>query len=136
MNTNVELTKSFQEKIYDKIRENIGTLMSDEDMKKLVDTAMERAFFQPVIANRGSYHNETKDPPVIIGLMQELLKDQVRTAAQCWLDEHSEEVGKLVTESIEKGVFGMMRNYIDNKTSPALMNLKQELANQGIIPHD
>lgn len=41
-NTDIATTKTFQERMFEKIRDQMGDLMTDEDLKKLVDAAMQK----------------------------------------------------------------------------------------------
>jgi hypothetical protein len=129
----VAMTDSFQEKIFARIRESVGDLMTDEDLRKLVDAAMQKAFFTEVTV-QGNYYNSSRvEPPHLVQLVRELLKERVTAAVDLWLKEHPEEVTKAIKESIEKGIFGMIQSYVDSKTRWPLEQLQQQLMNSGLL---
>lgn len=100
--TTVATTKDFQERLYEKIRTDIGSLMSDVDIKKLVDTAMERVFFTPEVKKDQWGHQTSVKPPKIEQLIQELLEPALRKAISEWLNTHPD----VLTQALDKALAG------------------------------
>ena len=99
MNTAVVEAMSFQDKLKKRIQEQIGELMSDEDLKRLVDAAMHDAFFKPKVRNNG-YHT-TEEPAVLESILRDLLRSQVQTLVKEYLKENAEVVEKIVKQTLE-----------------------------------
>lgn len=135
MASDLELTKAFNEKVFAKIRESIGDLMSEEDLKVLVNAAMQKAFFtdeyQP-----GRYHGDSPSrtgPPLIVKEVKKLLEEQVKKSVDAWLVEHSDDCKRLIDDAIGGGIFKMVISHIENKFSQPMNNLRNELVTKGII---
>ncbi len=59
MSNELQMTQDFQTRIFKRIRESIGDLMTDEDLRKLIEAAMQKAFFTEVKIE-GNYYNPTR----------------------------------------------------------------------------
>jgi hypothetical protein len=135
MATDLELTKSFNEKVFERIRESIGDLMSDDDLKLLVNAAMQKAFFtdqyEPARYHGGS--TTRTGPPLIVQEIKKLLEEQVKKSVDVWLVEHSDECKRLIDDAIAGGVFKMVMTHIENKFHGPMQNLRNELVTKGVI---
>lgn len=131
MSNELQMTQDFQTRIFNRIRESIGDLMTDEDLKRLVDAAMQRAFFADRIEQE-SYRQVVR-PPHFIKLIDDLMRERVQAEVKQWLEDHPEEVSKAIQETIEKGICGIMASYIDSRASWPLQNLANELRQKGVL---
>ena len=61
MATEVAQAKTLQERVGDRIRDQIGDLMTDADLKQLVDKALHEAFFTQRPLPKNSYHEEQEE---------------------------------------------------------------------------
>jgi len=128
----VATTQAFQDRMFAKIRDQMGDLMTDDDLKKLVESAMQKAFFEERTVPDGHYGTK-KVPPYFITLIQGEMEKQVAKAASNWVAEHPEEVNKVIKETIEAGVFTMMKNHFESKTQWPLQQLISTLQSKGLI---
>lgn len=126
MNTAVEPAKTLQEKVGERIREQIGDLMTDEDLKLLVDRALTDAFFKQRREVR-QYGQDILHPPAVVELVRDLLKQRVDAAAARWLAEHKDELGKHIDDAIAKGFLGMFTQWLDQQIQNPLMNFANQL---------
>ena len=132
MNDAAATTATFQEKMFAHIRDQMGDLMTDEDLKALVDTAMHKAFFEPVTI-RNSWGSPTQGDPVFITMVQKELESQVRTAIQEWLKEHPEEVSKAIDNALAKGIFGLIQQHIERTSFAPMQMLSDQLKAKGVL---
>jgi hypothetical protein len=134
VSTEVQMSQDFQARIFSKIRESIGDLMTDDDLRKLVEAAMQKAFFTEVPVPGDYYGRSPKvEPPHLVQLVKTLLDERVKAAAQKWLEDHPEEVTKAINDAIGKGIFGILQNYIESKTSTPLWQLAESLRQKGVL---
>lgn len=135
MTTEIEMSSDFQTRIFEKIRQDIGSLMTDKDVKKLVEAAMEREFFTPV--KRTEHYREVIDPPRIQTLVKELIEPTLRKAMDQWLKEHTDEVNKIIEETLKGGLIHSVSRVIDGMLSQAMItfqnNIQTTLLNNGLI---
>jgi hypothetical protein len=132
MGTEIATSRTFQEKMFERIKEQMGDLLTEEDLKKMVDAAMQKAFFDPVI-ERNSYGNETKHLPVFVTMIKKETEDQVKHAVKAWIDAHPEAVISALNEALEKGMFKMALSYFESKTYGPMQELVMKLQQKGML---
>lgn len=130
MNTAVTQPQSLQERVGQRIREQIGDLLTDDDLKKLVETALHEAFFKERIERR-QYSNDIVHPPAVVSIVKGLLQERVDAAVSAWLDEHKDEFAQHIQDQIGQGFTRMLQSWLDAKLQNSLItfgeNMKQAL---------
>jgi hypothetical protein len=124
MNAIVE-QKNFQERMKDRIRDSIGELMTDAELSEIVKRAMEDIFFKPMTLQDGYHTKEV--PPFVHQLLKEILLDDVQKAVSKYIDEHKEEVQKIIQEVITLGMGKALVDAISFQFSSELMNFENNL---------
>lgn len=123
----------FQARMFERIKSQIGELMTDDELKKVVDAAMQKAFFEPSVKviNPGSYQERKElGPPHISLLLEELLKDQVKVLMQQWIAEHEAEVLELINKHLEGGMAAVVGRAIQTYFGDALGQFQYQLIEQ------
>lgn len=126
MNTDIQPAKSLQERVGERIRDQIGDLLTDDDLKKLVETALHEAFFQSRRESR-QYGQDILHPPQIVEQVRKLLVDRVDAAVTVWLDEHRDEFTKHLDDAIGKGLSGLLQQWLDSKVQTELFQFGDRL---------
>lgn len=134
------LSKPLHERIYERIRDSIGDLMSDEDLKILVDKATEKAFFEPVRTTESSgYHSrDITKPPVLVEKVAELLDAPIKAAVEKYLAENQEKVAEIIATQLEGKFSQVVMRSLDEKMYTPMENLKNELRSKlgvGVIQY-
>lgn len=132
-NNAVALTQDFQTKLFERIRDGIGELMTDEDLKRLVEAGMQKALFEERISY-DNYHNRQEVlKPAIQTIVADLLKDNVRKAVNQWLSDNPDTVTKAIQELVSLGIVGIIQSHIEQKAQQPLWELSQRLQQVGIL---
>jgi hypothetical protein len=131
MDNEVAEAVDFQTRMFNKIREQMGELMTTKELKALVDKAMEKAFFEEREVTRG--YNTEKVKPYFVELVQKELESQVRIQLTAYMKEHSDEVIKAIDETIAKGFYSLVKQHQDNMISTPLWNFAEQLRQKGIM---
>lgn len=126
---------SFQDKLKDLIRDKIGDLLSDDDLKKLINSAAHELFFAPTKIRVISW--ETKDgPPNIHALVKELLEPKVKEMISEWIQQNPEEIKKILQDTLNQDIGIMiMRSLSQAVSGPlnnAIMNIQSNLQQRGL----
>ena len=95
-------TKTFEERLKDRIRESIGELMSDEDLQKIIERGIDDVFFKTHHEPHGPYNTREK-PPLIHAVVKEVLDKQMKEAVAAWLQTHEAEVQEAVGRCVQEG---------------------------------
>lgn len=125
MDKNIVEQKSFQERMKDRIRDDIGKLMTDDELSEIVSRSMEEIFFKPMTLKDGFYTKET--PPFVHQLLKELLIVEVRKAVSEYIADHKEDVLKNIQEVISLGMGQVLVNAIKLQFDNDLMKFQNNL---------
>ena len=108
--TALERSESFESKMKDRIREAIGDLIPDEELAKMVRRGIDSVFFdsKQVLVGKG-YNEKYEDRPGFMGaLVKELLEEKVVSEAASYIEEHQDDIDKLVKDAITQGADNMV----------------------------
>src|SRR6478736_8480675 len=89
VNTAVVKGEDFQTRMFERIKAQMGELMTDEELKKIVDAALQKAFFEPtiIVTNPGHYtEKQTPGPSVFTQLVHDLLQENVKKLTKGWME--------------------------------------------------
>lgn len=137
MSNEIEVSKSFQEKMYERIRDQIGELLSDEDLKNIIKTAINKTFFEE---QKDQYGRITKRP-FLEGILTELCTSELKNASSVFLKdymkENSEKILKVFKDKADETVVEAISNvlndvFLDSKISME-NNFRDFLKRLGII---
>ena len=133
MSTDLAPTKTFEQRMFEKIRDQMGDLMTDEDLRKIVSTAMQKAFFEPRVIPASGYNSSTTLPPLFVSMIEQHMQKSVSTFVSKWVEDHPEEVTRVLKETIEAGIFNMMASHFAQKTTWPLQQLMSTLQGKGVL---
>ena len=102
MSSEMVPTKTFQERVRDRIRETIGDLITDDDLMEIVQKGIDEVFFQTRTVQESAY-NRKEIPPLIHEIVKEVLQDRMTLAVDGWLKTHEAEVVEAVKAVVQEG---------------------------------
>ena len=123
----IVIQKSFQEKMKERIKESIGELMSDEELKNLVDRGLEEAFFRERKLNSNSWESDKYEKPLIHEILKELLRKSVDKHVSEFIDGHSDDVMEAIKEIHSLGIGNALLNAVNKKFSTDIFNLQTNI---------
>lgn len=132
MSNDLTLTKTFQERMFERIRDDIGELMSDEDLRRVVDSAVQKAFFEPIVT-KDVWGRITETPPPLVIEMTKLMRERVDAAIREWVMTHPDEIAKIIDDVISRGIVTIVMNYFDQRTFQPLQALSEALRAKGLL---
>ena len=118
--------------MFERIREQMGELMTEDDLKTLVDSAMKKAFFEPAFET-DRYGNTKQGEAVFLTMLRKEMELKVATAVREWLAAHPEEVTKAIDDTIAKGMFGLIQQHMEQAISQPMFNFANELRMKGVL---
>lgn len=124
--TEIEIAKPLHERVGDKIKQQIGDLMTDADLKQLVDAAMKEAFFKKKEKPKRYYNDATEyEPAPIVQSVAKLMSDRIDVALKAWLDDHPQEMTKAINDAVSGGILAVVKNWFDSAVSTHLDDFQQ-----------
>jgi hypothetical protein len=129
--TAIEKARSFEERMKTRIKEGIGDLLSDEEVKKLIDRGMEEVFLKPTkIKDPRNSYNTIDGPCLLHDIVAKELQPIVTKCVSDYLADHKEEVIEAANKAIEGGMAKAMTVALDGFFSNTLMNLRNNVMNE------
>lgn len=126
--TDIAVSKSFNEKMEEKIKESIGEMMSSEDLQKIIATGIEKAFFKQTEIKSG-YNTVYKDSFLVEHIRANMDKLVAREIAKRF-NEDKEQFSKLIEKTLEKDIFELFQRGFNENFKDALINFRSALANK------
>jgi len=111
----IEPSKTFEQRMMDRIKDSIGELMSDEDLKKIVERSLDTIFFKKPVDRYG--HEIDGGRSMAEKVVQEIMKERLDLALSNWLKEHDAEVTAALQTCVNNGLTATVLNTIDRKFS-------------------
>jgi hypothetical protein len=119
--------------MFERIRGQMGDLMSTDDLKAVVNSAMQKAFFDPAYETDRYGNSIRMKDSVFVNLIRKEMEPKVIEAIKTWLAEHPEEVTKAIDETVAKGMFGLIQQHLTQAISQPMFNLANDLRSKGIL---
>jgi hypothetical protein len=118
--------QSFQERMKERIRESIGELLTDEELKQMIDRTMEEIFFTSRVVDDGRWHKRTV-PPLLHEIVEGLVKPRVTACVEEYVKEHAEEIARLTHAALTENLGETIVRGFARAFSSPLMNMTFEM---------
>lgn len=127
--SNLTVQENFQERMFNRVRESLAELLTEEEAKALVERAISDGLFKPRQEKDGSNWNaKTRElPSEFATLVTDQVKPIVEQQIKQWLSDNSDQVLSIIQGVIEKGITGVVLEVIKQETERPLWNLRAEL---------
>ena len=119
--------QSFQQKLMDRIRDDIGELMPDEALSEIVGKAIEKSFFEERETKDGYYGHHRTEIPWLVKLTRDELNLRVHAAVTKWFGENDEKVRAMVQERFDEGIVACSVRAINGMFQGPMMNLQAKI---------
>lgn len=100
MTTEIVVTKSFEERMMDMMRENVGTLFTPDDLKKIVEKGIEKLYFEPRLITSSYGRNEYKNS-LSEELVEKHIQSQVREAVGKWITDNPDSMKSMIDKALQ-----------------------------------
>jgi predicted house-cleaning noncanonical NTP pyrophosphatase (MazG superfamily) len=132
--TDIVESKTFEQRMKERIRDSIGDLISDEDLTKMVDRSLEEVFFKPrPNPKHTAYYNSGEPatmPPLLHELVKEVLEANVQAAVREYIGSNQEEVNATIQKVVQEGIGAAVLGAMNSMFSHQLMNLQNNISQQ------
>lgn len=121
--------KTFKERMMERIRKDIGKLMTNEELQQIVEEGVKKAFFEER-ETRDSYgYSRGKEEAWIVKELRELLKDEIEKLVKEEFDNQKEVVMEKINEVVKEGMGIALVEAINSYFSQAMYNFKDNIQN-------
>ena len=110
-----------------RIKDSIGDLITDAELKALVDKGLQEAFFAKRYETIN--YNQVEKPPVLVDIIKTLMESSVREAVGEWVKEHPTEIKSAVSDVIQQGVGSAVIQAFNSRLSADFHMFGQNMLN-------
>lgn len=118
---------SFEEKLKQRIRDSVGELMTDEDLKKILERSIDEYLFKPRHnPSKGSFGSDY--PPFIEECIKRQMESKVSLAVDKWARDNPDKIDEAVQKVILMGIAGCVETAMGYRFSYMFQEIQQRIA--------
>lgn len=106
--TEVALNKSFEERMFEQIKSQMGDLLTLEELQKILETSIQKAFFSP--RKEGTVYHVQEKEPLFVEMIREELKPLLAAAANKWLEDNQDQVQEILQKQLGENAAQFVAN--------------------------
>jgi hypothetical protein len=129
MTTEIAVTKSFEERMMDMMKENAGSLFTPEDLKKIVEKGIEKLYFEQRLVSSNYGRNEYKQS-LSEELVNKFMQEQMRIAVTEWIENNPEKILPIIERAIQGGITKSIGNAVEHFFQQTFYQFGESLKNQ------
>lgn len=120
--------KTFEQKMLDRVREGIGDLITDEQLKNLIEKGIDDVFFKEPKDYCGNRREKSLIEKMIDASIKENVEKLVKDHIKLHMEANKEQFVKQIDDAIRVGFGTMFMQALDSKFSGDLWNLRNAIA--------
>ena len=121
-------TKDFKTRMMDRVRESIGDLLTDDELKQMIDKSMQAIFFtEKATTNDWGRVTSTK-PALMHEIVEKFVKERVETGTKDYLKAHEGDVKRLIAEALDRGLACSVMRAFDRTFIGPLQDFSMKVA--------
>jgi hypothetical protein len=124
---------SFEQKMLKRIQDSIGDLMSDDDLKKIMERGIDAALFQRRRVQR-DYGRYDDLPSLVEEATHRFLNDRLTVLIRAWMEDNKGAMEKIVQQTLAAGMGELVLQSLDQRFANAMPFILQQLKSQNLLP--
>ena len=125
MANDLELSKSFAEKMRERVRDGMGELLTDEDIQKVIERGVHEALFQK--RDTGGQYGSSYKEALMSVWAHEYLKKRMQVEVDKWLRANDAKVAEIIERVIREGAGQAMIAAFSGLVSPTFNHFSHDL---------
>lgn len=127
------MSGTLADKVFEKVKDQLGDLITQEDLKPLVERAVNEAFFTPrgYKNNYGSWVDQ--GPPRFVELIEGAMKEAVSVAVKAEFAAKPNLIPDALDRAIAKGFTAMVLGAVDDMARGPMYELANNLRSKGLL---
>lgn len=121
---------SFEDKMMARIKESMGDLMTDEQLRGILEKGVEKAFFERPF-RVDSYGRKTEHEPALAEkAVRDHLNERMQATVKEWIAANPEKMQEVVQQMIDKGLVQAVAGAVGNVFRGSFQCFVDHLQNQ------
>jgi len=108
MSNEIAKASTFQERMFEQIRSQMGDLLTEEELKDILSTSIEKAFFSARTSGTG--YNKTEKEPLFIELVRTELTPAIEKGAKQWVLDNQDRIDEILQKQLGDNAAAMVAN--------------------------
>jgi hypothetical protein len=125
-NTDLTAQQSFEEKLVDRIRKDIGELMPDAVLEEIVGKATHKVFFESKVV-RDRYGSMDREEAPVMAVVRDLLDKRVAECVREWIADNEDKVLDTIGDLVAGGIVASVARSINSLFSQPMWELDQKI---------
>lgn len=130
MTTEIDTPKTFQERMKERIKKDIGELITDEELSELIKRGIDEVFFKETVIDTGSWNNKKVIPALMHSVVKELLTERVTKEVSDYFNNNPKVIAEVVETTLREGAGRAVLAAITNMFSQDLLTMQNNLINK------
>ena len=119
----------FAERMMGRIKESIGDMITDEELKVLIEKGIQTAFFEPHYEKDNYGCVKISKEPLITSIVKNCLNKQVEIAVKDYFKSNPDEVRDLLDKVIKEGITKCVLGVMDSKLQSSMFQMRDSISN-------
>lgn len=132
--TDIVKAQSFEEKMMARIRDGIADLITDADLKKIIERGIEEALFKPrVTPGYHSWDPAHSTPSIVEKAVKEFMLGRVQQAVDKWLADNPSAIKDTIEKMMRAGITDCIVSTLDTRFNWLFQSLLEQAKQQGMV---
>lgn len=128
----MDLTKplSLEERLVLRIKESIGDIILEDDLREVVKRGSERLLFERRVEEQAGYYSNKPSvihPSVADKIAKEVLGEKMEQEVRCYLKENPEIVREALDAALADGMVGVLRRVVSGLLDNSLYKFQSDI---------
>ena len=129
--TAIAKTQTFEERLTDKIKESIGDLIPPEELKRILETGLNKIFFQSrVIPSSNSWGSPQSAPALAEELAAKFLKEAATELMTQFLKDNTDKIIEQLRPAFERQIGDHVLDAFNRRAQSDLIMLGENIINR------
>lgn len=124
---------SLEQKVTERVHQSIGDLITEQDLKAVVERGIEKALFQVRTVPDTGYRGWKEVPSLVDTIVENLLRAKMEEAVRQWLEENPVQIQLAIERAMKAGVAQALLDALDCRFQNIFEIGVQNLQNRGLL---
>lgn len=97
-----------------RIKESMGDLMTDDQLRGILEKGVEKAFFERRTVDAGGYNNRREIPSLTDQVVKAYLDERMQATVKEWIAANPEKMQEVIQNMIDKGLLQSVAGAFEN----------------------
>lgn len=130
MSESLTTPASFEDKMMARIKESMGDLMTDDQLRGILEKGVEKAFFERRTVDAGGYNNRREVPSLADQAVKAYLEERMQATVKEWIAANPEKMQEVIQNMIDKGLLQSVAAAFENVFRGSFQCFIDHLQNQ------